>query len=714
MPKKSDTPPILEEKTDDTANSQTDESAEFSSSESANMASIMQMLVAQNAAMSAQTTATNSQMTAMKQQIVEMNQRFDAEIGNVKSEPQTTTARTHENTSAPHVALATADPNNLITEQEQKTSVSNANKAVVKLDGKCSGQVFKSRFVDYLTTLGLAKALQSTRVTQVNVDTKAESEVRSESKVAQLRANPSHAMRWQEAHTTLKGSLSDELYTYMVINPSKDVSKVEDFFDLWERVMQKIGDTPQFCILTVKWTALSKLKFKIGDTVSIFKSKVESIANEINTLAGQTNITNAAKCWHFWNGIETSDFKDTFEQPLKEMKPTLGNMDFVKVTNKFYEYAPKDDNGMELPMAADEQAEPHAELAMYTGKNNTPSPYYNKQCEFCHRRGHTVEECRQKNRTRNDNPIDVVCRDFARTGNCGWQKRSGRPCKFKHITNTSNTSNPKSVPNETANLVQAFTAALVTLTANKRTQQQQPPQHQQQHQQPSQQQQPPPVQQGTAALAGIDMDNMSGILSLVDGLPSGWAGCGTAEILSDTETETEDTETDTADEGEMESDEDKDVPDTDTSSSNTEPPEFKYDTEEAKTIAARDTARQGFCGFIRAFFMIFFVTVWGCGSDSKSSSSQQRNQTRNTRKKMVRKQKKKQQLQEAAAMEVRIGDTSAGCHAVLLDSACSRSTTPNSSWLSQLRSTLVRNCGQLTADLATPDKKASCTSKAWM
>jgi hypothetical protein len=605
---------------------------------------------------------------------------------NFQSGPSTTTT----STTAPATvtvptapATATADPNELITAQEQKTSVANANRAVVKLDDNATnGQVFKSRFGDYMTTLGINKALQSTRITQVNIDTKKEREVQSKARVEQLRANKTYALRWQEAHTTLKGSLSDENYIYMVINPGKDVSKTEDFFDLWDRVMFKIGDTCEFSVLTAKWTALSKLKFKTGDTVTIFKSKVEGLVNEINTLAGQTNITGAGKGWHFYNGITESEFKGVFEQPIKEVRPKLGNMDWGTLTNKFYEYAPKDDAGKEIPMAADEQPESHAELAMYSGQKNTSvKPYSAKQCEYCHHKGHTVSECRKKHPHLNGNQ---ECRNFARTGICHWQKNTGRPCRFTHANNTGTSSqqalygqqqpqNKTPVSNETANLVQALAAALVQMKANTGS-----TTGTRQQQQSQQQSQPPPVQQqGTAAHAGIDLDDIPGILSLVDGLPTGWAGSATAETLDSSADETD-------------SDEPDDDSDTDsTDSSNTEY-EAKYDTEEARKIQSEQeearkitmkaTARQSFCGFL----MVFFMTMWHrcCISDRRQPSYR-------VRKKKAQKEKKRQQ-QEAEAMGVGLGDTSAGGHAVLLDSACSRSVTPKLSWLDHIKSTLVR------------------------
>lgn len=570
--------------------------------------------------------------------------------------------------AAPKVSKVS--PAGLIQPEQSKQAVEHASKAVIKLlDSGLNGEEWKARFLDYLEAMGLKRALQATRMTQVDVDNKKEREVQNKALVDQLRRDEKSKARWGTVHTRLKGSLDTATYTQLHVNPMKDVSRNEDFFDLWDRCLRKIGETREYTNLASKRNELHELKLGIGGTISGLMSTVEGLANDINALAGTTRIPEEDRGWYFYHAIEKSPFQKEFEHVLERVRPKVASMPWRTLTEKFLAAAPKDAKGMEIPMAQQTTEEKKGELAM-----NAQERRGDQQV----RRQGNQQNRPQRDQQGTPRPQGSRdCRDWTNKGSCSWQQKTGRECKFVHDPQKRGRGRPGN--GNTAETIRNL-ANLIEIVRAQRTQvsaqQQQAQPQQSQLQQPAAAptptvRQPQQVQTGVAGHAGTDLDELDGILRLVEGLPDGWAGSvtenpyGNLPVLVNSDDEDSDDEDDKQEEDE---------------------PEGHGDD-----LNEHSEERKGMCWYLWGFMVTFLsVMVMPVVVPVKALGRccHQKRSSRSTRRKKARKARERQlKLVEAVAMGVTDVSTE---HEALLDSGCSKSATPLKGLLTRIRDTLVR------------------------
>lgn len=566
-----------------------------------------------------------------------------------------------------HPPLTPRRPDDLILPRHSKQAVDNASRAMVKLqDSGLNGEEFKARALDYYQAMGLKKAVKATRVTQVDVEGKKERETQNKAVVDQLRADQQNQDRWEEAHLRLKGALEAGVYKELVTNPGKDVNREEDFFDLWDRCLRKIGETREYTNLASKRTELQELKLAAGDTISGLMSTVEGLVNDVNTLAGTTRIPEEDKGWYFYCAVERSPFQKEFGPVLERVRPKVTGMSWRALTEKFLAAAPKDAKNRELPMTQQPSEEKKGELAM-NAQERRGDQQGRRQANQQNRPQRDPQGAPQLQRSRD-------CRDWTSRGTCSWQQRTGRECRFAHDPQKrgrgrSGTGNSEAAIRNLVNLVEMIRGQRAQVSGQPQQPASVPPVPQQTQPQhvpaavPAVRQAQQP-QTGVAAHAGMDQDELDGILRLVEGLPDGWAHAGfTAEN-----------------------------PYTDLSNDADEDSEDCHDQEASQgaDVSGSDghKEKEGVFGWLWGL-MVMFLSVMMMPIKELGRRWYQKQPSRSTRRKKARKARDRQ-LKPGEAVAMGVTNMIPTEHEVLLDSGCSKSTTSLKGLLTKMRDTLVR------------------------
>ena len=166
-------------------------------------------------------------------------------------------------------------------------------------------------------------------------------------------------------------------------------------------------------------------------------------------------------------------------------------------SQRFDPYKPKGKLGEEIvlgePDADIEDGGERPEMANAATHSSRP----HKECTFCKRIGHTVDECRTKKYNGFSVP-NKNCKQWVMNGRCNWEEKTGRTCKFEHNQLTRNKKNWE------ANLKRSEQKAIDNSSNAATTAEDKEDSSEQ-------------------SANGVTIDNDDGILSLVDGLPSDWA-----------------------------------------------------------------------------------------------------------------------------------------------------------------------------------------------
>ena len=304
------------------------------------------------------------------------------------------------------------------------------------------GEIFRSKFLDYLSTLGLREALEEVKIQNVDLsgEEAEEQEELHERKIEMLLADPDTKHRWDRAFQRLKNGLQGNLYKSLVVRPSKGKKK-ENFFTLWDRLNKLIGGIGsqlELDNLTKRW---ENIEAKPGMRVSELLTEMDEIADSIQAISEETSYSdtqkNAKICFATRN-------IPCLEQPRNKMKGKYTTKKWIQTKELFMTWAPYSDEREELPLTEPNQEEPIAAAAQKQPRTRPPSwrPGQNneeaseeKRCEYCNRRGHTVEECRSKRYT-GYNSKNPNCRTWVNEGKCDWQNNPKNlhrsPCKFEH------------------------------------------------------------------------------------------------------------------------------------------------------------------------------------------------------------------------------------------------------------------------------------------
>jgi hypothetical protein len=353
-------------------------------------------------------------------------------------------------------------------------------------------------------------------------------------------------------------------------------------------------------------------------------------------------------------------------------------MPWKKLTEKFLAAAPKDAKGVEIPMTQQTGGEKKGELAMHAQEQRGDEQF--------RRQGNQQNGHQRNSQGTPQRPRD--CRDWVNKGSCSWQQRTGRQCKFAHDglkrgRGKGDTAALTTIQN-LANLIEVMRAQRTQVSA----QQLQSQQRQSQPQQPAaaptpSARQPQQVQTGVASHAGMDLDELDGVLSLVEGLPDGWAGFTTGNPYGDLQVLDGDDEDANDQEDEQRDEDSNDEED----KQGDDKPELEGHEEDLET----SEEPKGICWYLWGF-MVTFLSVMvmpvvvpakalgRCCYQKRSSSSARRKKTRKARGRQSR-------LGGAVAMGVTDVPTE---HEVLLDSGCSKSATSSKNLLTKMRDTLVR------------------------
>lgn len=318
----------------------------------------------------------------------------------------------------------------LVKEKFAKESIIRAAHSTIPLSPD-KGELFVARFMDYLQSLGLKQAVQATRAQCIDPEHNKETENANKHRISILRTHKKAA--WAEAHLQLKSLLTAEMYKELVIN--KDKEGKQDFFDLWDLCLQKTGNKRTCDTMMMKRDQFDKLKLAKGSVFSSFLSNLEALADDVNRLGGSRHITNFEQNRKLWK--EASQYK-RFKNICDMVLPIIDTATWSEFSQRFDPYKPKGKNGEEIALGEPDDgddSEEKTELANAATNHNSSTR--EKSCSFCHRRGHTVEECRTKQYNGFSVP-NKNCRDWVMKGKCTWETQTGRPCKFEHNPQTRN------------------------------------------------------------------------------------------------------------------------------------------------------------------------------------------------------------------------------------------------------------------------------------
>lgn len=393
----------------------------------------------------------------------------------------------------PPPPLSDTDVLALIKEKFSKEAIVRAANSTVVLQHS-NGEIFISRFMDYMETMGLKQALMATRVQCIDPETNKATEEASNQRIHALRTHSKAP--WAEAHVQLKSLLTPDMYEELVINKDKDGK--QDFFDLWNLCLQKTGNKRTCDTMMMKRDQFDKLKLNKGVFLSTFLSNLEALADDVNRLGGSLHITNFERNRKLYN--EAKKYK-RFNNICDLVLPEIDTATWKAFSQRFDPYKPKGKHGEEValgePDGDNEEGEDRTEMAnaatndLGAGNRTRVTNRTPKECTFCKRKGHTVDECRSKKYNGYSVP-NRNCRQWVMNGRCTWEQETGKQCKFEHNQLTRNQKNWEA--NLKRSEQKAIDSSNLATTADDTEEQ---------------------------SANGVTTD-VDGIIELVDGIPSGW------------------------------------------------------------------------------------------------------------------------------------------------------------------------------------------------
>ena len=333
-------------------------------------------------------------------------------------------------TPPPPPPLPDSEILDLVKEKFPKESIIRTQNSTVQLQVN-NGEIFTAKFMDYLECLGLKQALLSTRIQCIDPETNKETEKANKHRINVLRTQKRAV--WAEAHLHLKSCLTIDMYKELVIN--KDKESKQDFFDLWDLCLQKTGNKRTCDIMMMKRDQFEQLNLDKGVFFSTFLSNLEALADDVNRLGGSLHITNFERNRKLYNQAKKYiRFRNICDLVL----PSIDTAAWQDFSQRFDPYKPKGKHGEELalgePDGDTEEGGERTEMAN-AATNSSRSP---KECTFCKRKGHTVDECKTKKYHGFSVP-NKNCKQWVMNGRCTWEQTTGRPCKFEHNQLTRNT-----------------------------------------------------------------------------------------------------------------------------------------------------------------------------------------------------------------------------------------------------------------------------------
>ena len=349
--------------------------------------------------------------------------------------------------------------------------------------------------MDYMETMGLKEALMATRVQCINPETNKATEEANKKLIDVLRTQTNTNARWAEAHMQLKSLLTTDMYEELVINKDKDGK--QDFFDLWNLCLQKTGNKRTCDTMMMKRDQFDKLKLGKGVFLSTFLSNLEALAEDVNRLGGSVHITNFERNRKLYN--QAKKYK-RFSNICDLILPEIDTATWQAFSQRFDPYKPKGKHGEEIalgePDGDSEEGEERTEMAnaatdgLGVGNRTRVTDRIPKECTFCKRIGHTVDECKTKKYHGFSVP-NRNCRQWVMTGRCTWEKETGKQCKFEHNQSVRNKRNWEA--NLKRSEQKAIDSANVATAEDKEEQ----------------------------SANGVTTD-IDGVIEFVDGIPSGW------------------------------------------------------------------------------------------------------------------------------------------------------------------------------------------------
>ena len=544
----------------------------------------------------------------------------------------------------------------LIQDKFPKESILQAARSTVKLTSD-NGDMFIARFLDYLRTLGIDKAFRATRVKSIDLTTKKEVETKHSANIKLLQGDQHSSMRWQEAFIQLRTLLPDEMYKEFCVNNDKQGE--QSFFDLWDQCMKKTGNKQTGETLLFKKNQFEKLALTAGSVLTAFISQVGATAEDINSLANSIVISDFEKNMKLHQQARRwIRFQFACQQTLANIHATPWR-EFSEV---FEVHKPLGQKGEELPLG-----DPDTGIEPDGSKGTSISELANAvvvTCAFCKRKNHTEAECRLRQYQGFRVP-NGECRAWVMTGACHWEKNpkntTKAPCKFNHSPATRNKKNwqptrqpPTGSQAQQPPATQASAQAVLTREEKHEILTKLAKQFLEKNKTENK-----PEEE---AAFGVTDEELTGILSLVNGMPEEW-NCHVTHNTFDVLQETEETQ----DQASTEPIEPTSVPN-----------EPKAELEATASSPPEGTPP----GIEPDWWLITFVlSLW-------------RKLTCCQSKKNKKKKKKKQQQKAAQALHIQ-SSTGKGKGAVLLDSACSKSNTPTPHGLTKLVTRFIR---MFTAD----------------
>ena len=558
----------------------------------------------------------------------------------------------------------------LIQEKYPKESILQAARSTVKLTAD-NGDMFIARFLDYLRTLGIDKAFRATRVKSIDVTTRKEIEIKHSANIILLQGDQGSSMRWQEAFIQLRTLLPDEMYKEFCVNNDKQGE--QSFFDLWDQCMKKTGNKQTGETLLFKKNQFEKLALTAGSVLTAFISQVGATAEDVNSLA---------------NSIVISDFEKNmklhqqarrwirFQFACQQTLASIHTTPWREFSEVFEVHKPLGQKGEELPLG-----DPDTGIEPDGSKGTSISELSNAvvvTCAFCKRKGHAEEECRSRQYQGFRVP-NGECKGWVMTGACHWERNpkntSKAPCKFNHSPATRNKKNwqatrqpPTGSQAQQAPATQASAQAVLTRGEKTEILTKLAKQFLAKNTNPNAENKPAENKPEEGAAFGVTDEELTGILSLVNGMPEEW-NChvthNTFDVLQETE-ETQDQEP-TVDQ---------------TPHQQEEAPVLSVPTVDQAKHQQEASASSTPTGIEPEWWLFtFMVSLW-------------RNMLCYQSKKNKKKKKKKQQQKAAQALHIQ-SSKGKGQGAVLLDSACSKSNTPTQHGLTKLVTKFIR---MFTAD----------------
>lgn len=516
---------------------------------------------------------------------------------------------------------------NLVKEKFSKESIIRTANSTVALQTN-NGEIFVAKFMDYLESLGLKQAVLATRTQCIDPETNKETEKANKHRINVLLTHKKAV--WAEAHLQLKSLLTPDMYKELVINKDKEGN--QHFFDLWDLCLQKTGNKRTCDIMMMKRDQFDQLKLVKGVFFSTFLSNLEALADDVNRLGGSLHITNFEKNRKLHKqAMRYTRFRNICDTVL----PSIDSATWQDFSQRFDPYKPKGKNGEEIalgePDSDENEVEEKTEMAN-AATNNNRSP---KECTFCKRRGHTVEECRTKKYNGYSVP-NKNCKQWVMNGKCTWEDNTGKPCKFEHNQLARNKKNWEANLKRSEQKAIDNSSNVATIAEDK--------------------------EKSTEQSANGVTTDIDGVLHFVDDLPSGWTHHvhhNPFGVLAEKEKETE---------------QDNQQPPTTEKKSMAEKTETEAEQDNRKpsTTEMKSTTKPAPPTGIEPdwWLMTFMCLLWRkllCFQSKK-------------------KKKKKRTIHEAQVLHVTRKHTST----IILDSGCSKSNHPTEQGLQKITTKLVR------------------------